>query len=457
MPFGHAQVVIDLIDAESDDFDELRDEMWQAIHERLVTFIFSDHCKKKDQLRIVLRNDDYALLENPIFIKGQKLAITWGWPGQMVVPRRMIVTKVKGGDQITVTALDTTQLMDKEKVTVFWENMTDSEIVREIAGNHGYHGQYLHIQETTSRSDTSQQYMTNARMLARLARRNGFEFYVDSSGMHWHERNLSVEPVRQYIYRTDPVRGDILDPPQFDVNLSKGVSKIQVVARDPRTKELWKIDAGPNDTETEIIGIDDEMGDPDDEEQGLRASRLSRVDVRNLGILTYEQAKAQADAMYKESIKGKYKMKLRVIGDGAVGAKVLVDVYGIAPSWDGLYYVKECESTIEGGNFIQNLSLEKSMLRSVASRKKRRRGRREKENPAEASGEQIEVGGSLRRKRTLTTNASGEIVLANYWVDETGSTVGDVDYETSKYIDQEGDIGLLTSMGAQSVWPDAGE
>jgi phage protein D len=456
MPFGHATVILDLIDAESGDYDLVRADMVRAVQDRMLAFIFSDHHRKKDQLKIVLRNDDYALLENPIFAKGQKIAATWGWPGQTAIPRRMVVTKVKGGDPITVTALDTTQLMDRQKISKNWENVTDSEVVREIAAEHGYNGQYLHVAETKDRHDVSQRYMTNARMLAWLARQNGFEFYVDASGMHWHERKLNVEPVRTFIYRTDPVRGDILDPPQFEVNLSRGVSRIKVVARDPLTSELWEAFGGPNDTEQEVLGLEEEMGDPEDQDQGLRASRLSRVDVRNLGILTEGETKTIADAMYRESVKGKYKMKLRVIGDGRVGAKSLIDVYGITESWNGLYYVRECEATVQGGTFVQNLKLEKSMLRSVPVAKKRKLGKKEKVNPVEATGEQKLEVGSLRRKRVLTTNASGDVVLANYWVDETGTAVGDIDYETSAFINQATDLEYLMSVGAQSVEPDAG-
>ena len=117
MPFGHATVILDLIDAESGDYDLVRADMIKAINERMLAFIFSDHHRKKDQLKIVLRNDDFALLENPIFTKGQKIAVTWGWPGQTAITRRVVVTKVKGGDPITVTALDPSQMIDKEKLS----------------------------------------------------------------------------------------------------------------------------------------------------------------------------------------------------------------------------------------------------------------------------------------------------------------------------------------------------
>jgi hypothetical protein len=460
MPFGGAQVIIQMVD-----FDEGDDtwygtwlDMWEAINERMISFQFSDHERKKDELKLRFRNDDFAMLENPVFTKGQKLLVTWGWPGQMAVPRRVVVVKVKGGNPLEVTAHDTSTLLDKEKKSRDWENATASEVVREIAGEYGYHGQFLHVEETTDRTDICQDYRTDARFLARLARDYGFEFYIDQSGLHWHKRKLEADPVRTFIYRTDPDRGDIIDEPRFDVNLSKGVSKIKVVARDPRTKELWEVYGGPDDTEVVSLGLEDEAGDPDQSvaEQGLRASRVARLDVRNVGVMTKEQAQANADARYREVVKGKYKMSLNVIGDARVGAKALIDVYGIAESWDGLHYVKECISRVEGGKFTQSLKCEKDQLRKVQASKKKGRGSKEKTNAQTASGEVKEEVGALRRKRVLTTDAEGKVILANYWVDETGTTVGDVDYETSAFFDQETDLEIVAVEGAQSVQPDAG-
>lgn len=453
MPFGHAVVVLDLIDANGDDYDVTREEMIKIIEERLVGFEFSDHHKKKDQLKLTLRNDDYQLLENPVFTKGQKIAVTWGWSGNTAPPRRMVIVKVKGGEQIVVTANDLSQLMDKEKISRQFENMTDSEVVIQIAAEHGYTGQYIHVQETKTRHDVTQSYSTNARMLARLARKNGFEFYIDADGLHWHERRTEVTPAKKYIYRADPKVGSILSPPKFDVNLSKGVSRVKVVARDPITKELWELYGGPDDTNMNVLGSEDEMGLPGDDTQGIRAKRLAREDVRNLGMMTRDELKDHADAIYREAVNDKYKMSLEVIGDAYVKGKLVVDVYNIAPSWDGLYYVRECVSKIENGNFTQSLKLSKSLLRKVPVRT-RKKGDKESENLIQLDDFKVE----LKKRRIITTDAAGNIKIANFWQDvDTGELSNQFDYQTSSVIDQQEDLAFLTSVGAQSIAPDAGQ
>ena len=180
MPYGHAQVIMQLVD-----FDEGDDtwygtwlDMWQYISERLMSFSFSDHERKKDQLKLTFRNDDREMLENPAFVKGQKIAVSWGWPGQLSPVRRMIVVKVKGGNPLMVIMHDMTALMDKVKESKSWSGMTHSQIVLEIAGKHGYYGQYLHVEPTNYVVDVTQRRMTDARFMNYLARKNGFLFYL---------------------------------------------------------------------------------------------------------------------------------------------------------------------------------------------------------------------------------------------------------------------------------------
>jgi phage protein D len=457
MPFGRAHVIVHLVDADSGEQDNysVAEDMNAIISERLTSLVFSDHEKKKDQLVLKLRNEDFGLLENPVFVKGQKIMATWGWPGKLKPPRRLIVTKVKGGDPLTVTALDTSQLMDKVKETKDWESVTDSEVVREIAQKHGYTGQYLHIEETSTRHDVSQYFMTDARMIARLARKNGFEFYIDASGLHWHKRIVNGKPAKIYIYKNDPGVGDILEKPRFDVNLSKGVSKIKVVTRDPITKQLWEIFGGPDDTEVETLGLEDEMGNPDDDDQGIRASRLARVDVRDYGMQTEEETKDIANAIYREEVKGRYKMDLSVIGDGGIGAKLLVDVYGITESWDGMYYIKECVDTVAGGKFTQRFKLEKSSLRKVPSVKKRRFGKKETPNPLAASGQSVSSGDKLKLTTKYEIDQNGDVVIVNYWVNDSGEITGRQTRDQSQSV---GDAVLeeLVNGDNQTVYPDSG-
>ena len=455
MSQGAARVVMELIDADAGDeeFNSLRDSIANILGTRLIYFEYSEHEKKKDQLKLSLRNDDFALLESSLFVKGQKFAATWGWPGQMKNPRRMVVTEIKGGNPMTVIMLDPTQLFDKERVSKAWDNATDSEVVREIAQGNGYNGQYLHIEETKSRRDVVQRYTTDARFCAALARKNGFEFYVDSSGFHWHKRKTFGEPIKTYIYKNDPGRGDIIGEPQFDVNLSKGVSKVKVVARDPRTKQVWEKFGGPDDTEFESIGREDEMGNPDDPAQGKRAGRLSRIDVRYAGVMTESEAQEEADARYRETVKGRYKMSFSAIGDGRVGAKSLIGFFGISDSWDGMFYVRECIDTIRDGSFTQRLKTEKDALGKVWASKVRTKGSKEKQNPKQSEVVEMDFT-QLKTVRKVSTGPDGSAIVINQWVTSQDEVIEQFDEQTLQVSDAE--IEMMAILGATSVAPDAG-
>lgn len=459
MPNGSAQVLMQLIDADVDDvsFADLYNGIDEILRTRMISFEFSDHERKKDQLVLRLRNDDFSLFENPYFAKGQKFAVTWGWPGAMKNPRRMIVDKIKGAENLDVVMLDTVQLFDREKVSRDWDNVTDSEVVRELAHGHGYRGQYLHMDETTARRDVVQRYITDARFIARLARRNGFEFWVDASGLHWHKRRTIGEAVKTYIYRVDPAGGEIIGKPKFDVNLTKAVSKVKVIARDPITKQIWEKYGGPDDTEIDSIGTDDEMGNPDDSTQGIRANRLSRVDVRHAGTLTEQETQDEADARYRETVKGRYKMSFQAIGDGTVGAKILIAMYGVSDSWDGLYYVKECIDTIVGGNFTQKIITEKDALGKVWA-KVRGFGKKQKRNPNQQKKTDDDTPHydftAMKTVRTFTSGPDGSPAVVSMWVTDHGEILEQYDFAG---IDAtEADVGLFAIAGAQSIAPDSG-
>lgn len=459
MRYGSAQILMELIDADvgDDEFSSLRETLETTIKSRLTKFEFSDHERKKDQALLTLENSDFALLENSHFIKGQKFALVWGWPGRMRPPRRLIVDRVKGGNPLIVTLLDTTQLFDREKVSKDWENVTDSEVVRDIANGHGYRGQYLHIDETSSRHDVSQRYMTDARFIARLARRNGFEFWVDASGLHWHKRRTNGDSVKTYVYRKDRNGGEIIGEPKFDANLTKGISRVKVIARDPRTKQIWEKYGGPDDTEIDSLGHEDAMGGVGDTSQGIRANRATREDVRYAGIMTEEEAQEEADARYRESVKGKYKMNMSVIGDGAVGAKMLISVYGLTDSWDGLFYVHECVDVIEGGTFIQNLSLQKDALGKLWASKVRKEGMKTRRNPNQSKKkEQIQEYdfSQMKTVRTLTSGPDGYPAVVNMWVTDHGEILEQFDFAGIN-VTQE-DVEFFTIAGAQSIPPDSG-
>jgi phage protein D len=457
VPFGSAAVVFQLLDYDDGDERWLGDwwATWEYLAQRLLRFEFIDSEKKKDEVTLTFQNTDLKMLDAPVFAPGQKLAISWGWPGQLCPPRRMVITQVKAGDPFVVVGHCMLQLLDKEKRSGRWENATASEVVREIAEGYGYAGTYLLLDDTEERGTFVQAYQTDARFLAKLARQHGREFYIDAAGLHWARRATDREPVRVLHYRTDPERGSILDPPQFEIDLSKPTGKVRVVARHPVTKAIVEATAGPtNDDSVANLGREDLVGDPDGD-PGLRGGRLARTDVRAASFMTQEQAQRLAWAHYYARIKGRYKLTLpSVIGDSRVGAKNLIGVYGMSETADGLYYLTEVRDTIESGRFVQSYQCEKDSLRRAAAAKKTDTT---KPNPKADDPASPPPSPELTHKVTTMIDDNGEIVAAYAFVDQNGEAVGGIRQITPEELAELDDVSVLSSMGATSGAPDDGQ
>jgi phage protein D len=455
MPFGTPIVDIELIDY--DQGDEVNNEgvaerVSDYLQNRLMSLKFSDHVRKRDKLELTLRNDDYRLFEYPAFARGQKLRVTWGWPGRMGAPRRMVVRKVKGGDVISVTAHCVSIMLDRKRHARFMEGVTDSEFVRKVAAEHGYTGTLVHIEETTTRHDITQlRQMTDARMLRRLAQRNGFEFYIDATGLHWHKRPTDRAPVRTLHYRTDPGQGRILDAPRIDADLSKGVAKVRVLARDPIRKVAVDESVGITDEQDVSLGKDDELFDPDDPSMGLRAARISTEEVFSGGLMTAAEAKAFAAGRYRETAVARYKMSFMIIGDAQIAAKQIIAVYGMTEVVDGLYFVKEAITEITPGTFHMSLKCEKDALPKVTASKKNKRKNVNEEDEKETR----EWTPELKKMITPLVKEDGQIVPGYIYTEDEGYT-GHTSQMTSEDFDQlsERQKRNLYEQGVNTSYPD---
>ena len=61
---------------------------------RILSFTFDDAEKKADQVSLQLDNFDLALFEREELAGGATLEVSWGYPGNMAPPRRVVVKKL---------------------------------------------------------------------------------------------------------------------------------------------------------------------------------------------------------------------------------------------------------------------------------------------------------------------------------------------------------------------------
>lgn len=430
MPFEAPMIFAALLDADAGD-DEVpawnpysTDTLLQTyLQTRLLRFTFSDDDRKKDQCCFTFRNDDLTLLDAPAFAKGQKFLVSFGWPGGMKegnpggmsAPRRMVVVGVKGGTEVEVTCHCTLELMDLDPVERREEGLTDSEFVRKVAEEYGYMGSLLHLDETdVAREAIVQPGITDARMLHRLAVQNGFLFYVDASGLHWHKRPTDLDPVRSFIFHDDPGVGSILEVPRVEVDLGATLKTVRVLARDPITGAPVVGEAGPAEANATSLGNEDMAGDLGTELSN-RIARATALEEHAGGVMTAAEAQAAAEARYRETAIGRYKMELKIVGDAQISAKSVVNVWNFSDTFDGLYYVQAAEHEIAAGSFTTTLKLTKDALREVkAAKKVEQKGAR---HPKANGGEPAADPAKLEKFLTLTIGPNGEPQVGNLWAE----------------------------------------
>ena len=95
---------------------------------RIIAFTYEDAEKKADQVSLQLDNFDLALFDRDELVGGATLEVSWGYPGNMAPPRRVIVKKLKGFQTLTVEGQATSVLMNREAKTRSWANKSRADV-----------------------------------------------------------------------------------------------------------------------------------------------------------------------------------------------------------------------------------------------------------------------------------------------------------------------------------------
>lgn len=318
----------------------------------VLEFAYEDSDSKADKLTLKVNNFDLENFDNPIWAKGGVLEVQWGYPGNMSPARECVIQSVKGFQVLTVEALDKGILMNKETRSRTFESMTRSQVVRQIAEEEGYTADRLHIEDTAVVYDhIVQARTTNAQFLKILAGKEGFEFFVDFDGLHWHRKRLGQKPIREFVWYTSQ-RGDMLD---FNVENDVTAKPAAVTAkgRDPLKKENFEVRADDKSTQREGAAEVLEVIDP------RTATSHDTIATAAGTAVTSPTTEPNADAA-KRAVDGKFRQasitvvqaSMKTIGDPSFVAKSMVRISGIR-SLSGNYYVSSVKHTIsQGGSYV---------------------------------------------------------------------------------------------------------
>lgn len=382
-----------------------------SLGDRLISFEYEDNASRADKCVLQIDNSDLLLLDDDTWQSGQLLEVSWGYPGNMHAPQRVIVKKKSGGTTLRVEGIAKSALMDKDHKVRTFENKRRSDVVRDVAREEGYSGSSLFLQETDQVFDViSQNGESNARFLRRLAKREGFVFYVDDSGLHWHDEEFDSQPTHVLTYFTDPDRGDVLDF-SFESDLARQPGKIKVKGTDPKTKKTFEVEG--SDSATKRTDLGDEIEVMVDPRTGVEKRMATEV-VRHTAARTEAEAKREADARFKAASRRRVKLNLQIVGDPSITAKRVIEVRGLGQYLSGKWYVKTSKHTVSGSGYVQSLECKRGGVGKGKKQSEAAKNRKEaaKKGNGEKEGELFQYNvdgrtGVIAYGRRPTTKGEG--------------------------------------------------
>lgn len=328
------------------------------LSDRVLSFELEDNERKADRLRITVDNFDLANFDDPVWRHGTILRVSFGNGEQVSPVREMIVLKVTGGRVLTIEAKDRAVAMDTVKRRTVFENLTRSEVAQQVAIANGF--QSTDIEPTPERFEIiNQGNLTDAQFLRKLAHLEGYQFFVDFDGLHWHRRRTGQAPIRTLTYyANDPEAfGDILD---FSVenDITRKPGRVRVRSRDPiQQTEVEAVadnatDTG-RDTLQEFIGVID----PESAELTLQV-RVGVEETVPSNVQTQEDATREATAKYRLAAQRAVQMTLKIRGAPSLLAKSVVNITGLGARLSGRYYIKSITHPLSGSQgYVSNLKV----------------------------------------------------------------------------------------------------
>lgn len=318
--------------------------------DRLLSLIYEDEEKKADKLKFTIDNGWLDLLDTDLVNHGNILEVTWGYPGNMSPPRQVVIAKVTGFQVLTVECLNRGLLMNKVVKSTTYENTSRSKIVQQIAQANGFGPEKQHIEDTSSvHAHVTQGRLTDAQFLKRLAHLEGFIFFVDYDGLHFHSRRFNQQPHREFTWYFQPDEGDEIEAIAFDLDPGVKWGKLKVKGYDPFTKKHFTTSSSNADTPREGAAPNVELID-------LATGAISGL--QSLVSETVQPsavpggaagAQKHADGKLTHGMQETLKMTLTAVGDPQMVAKSIVNVKGIGRRFSGPWYVQSIKHTVGSG------------------------------------------------------------------------------------------------------------
>jgi phage protein D len=333
----------------------------------ILSFEYQDDEAKADLVKLKVRNWALSNFDNPIWRPGNVITCSWGYVGNMTQPHEATITKVAGSTELSVEAQGGESGMNREVRTRAWEGMTRSAVVRQIAIEHGFSWDDTQwIEDTEVEEEViTQARETDAQLLRRLAAIEGYEFFIDVDGFHFHQRQLGQKPIKEvrwYLPGREGVRGGVGDVISWSVTNDvfgkpqAKTGKITVKTRHPETKEPIEVVASEIETARDRVGGAVSQVVSFATGSSTRQKNTAKEDTRPTTQTNRKAVKREANGAYRKAQGSTVEMSMKLVGDPHVHAKTIIAVSGISKRLAGNYYIKSARHVV-GSGYITELKL----------------------------------------------------------------------------------------------------
>lgn len=320
----------------------------------VTVFAVEEDLKKAAKLQLNVINWDLSHFDNPVWRKGNILEVQWGYPGNVSLPEQFVIRSVTGGStMLMIVAHSKGVLMNLKPGLRVFDNTTRSEVATKIAREYGYGEELIQVEDTKVRlRHVSQGPLTDAQFLKKLALKEGFEFYVDASGFHFHRRNLAQKPVKELTYYTSET-GDLID---FDIenDITALPGKVTAKGIDPLNKKKLS-ESADKSTSRDGLGSVLEVIDPVTGKTSLQ-SRVASEETVHTTESDSTSAGRQANAKFRDAQALTVKLAGQAVGDPQIRKGRIVKISGIGKRLSGNYYIKETTHRIDQGGYTVDFS-----------------------------------------------------------------------------------------------------
>jgi len=315
----------------------------------IISMSYEDCENKADKLSLVVDNHDLSHFDDPIWRHGNKLHVSWGYAEAMSITRICQIRKISGFKELTIEALGREVELNVETKVRAFEGSSRSDVARQIAAEWGFKDPtQLHIQDTKrAREHITQARQTDAQLLRRLASKEGFEWYIDHDGFHFHERNFLQRSLRSFSWFDDPDRSEIQSI-TVESDVTKRAGSVAVKSHSPiKRNSILTLATQASEKERAVLAAVVEA-------PGLtEKNRPGYKSVAHHEIITStdddeEGAARTGSAAFRNAQHRAVKLTMEVEGDPNVYAKSIIELRGVGKRLSQNYYVRTVTHSIRG-------------------------------------------------------------------------------------------------------------